>query len=404
MRILFFYQYYHNFDCAATGRHYGLIRRLAQEHEVHVITSDTWVYRRQTDLFPWAPEGVSIHSVHAPYGNAMGIRARVGAYTSYAWGAWKLGLRLPRPDLVIGTSTPLSAAWVAARVAGLRGVPWIFEVRDLWPDFPIQMGAIQSRWLQRRLFALERRLYTSARHVVPLSVDMEAAILSRGIPTEKVTTLVNGTDMDLAGRVTPEAVEALRSRHGIGPRRVVLYAGTFGRANAVPEMVGAAEHLRHRSDLCFVFLGEGYHRPILEEAARRLPNVIVAPPEPRHAIFAWFGLADLSLVPFVDRPVLAANSPAKFFDSLAMGTPVVVTNPGWTRRFVNDHGCGWAIDRAEPVAMAGCIEEAFRDAERRALAGRRGREAAVVHFDRAFLAERFATLVASCVPAAAVPA
>ncbi|MDZ4701901.1 MAG: glycosyltransferase family 4 protein [Rhodothermales bacterium] len=394
MRILFFYQYYHNLDCAATGRHYQFIRRLAREHEVHVVTSDHWEHRRQSHLFEWAPEGVTLHRIHAPYANAMGIHARLGAYATYAAGALAAGLRAPRPDVVVGTSTPLSTAWVAARVARLRRAPWVFEVRDLWPAFPIEMGAIRNTWLQRRLFALEKRLYDSASHIVPLSTDMQAAIEAGGTPASKLTTLVNGTDLDLAAGVTTETIAALRARLGIGDRRVVLYAGTFGRANAIPALIGAAERLRHRDDLCFVFLGDGFYRPALEDAAGRLPNVRVLPPEPRHAIFGWFGLACLSLVTFIDRPVLAANSPAKFFDSLGMGTPVLVTNPGWTKRFVEAHGCGWYAGPAEPDTLAAGIQAALDDPAALAAAGQRGRTAAAA-FDRRRLADTFADIVAS---------
>lgn len=394
MRILFFYQYYHNLDCAATGRHYQFIRRLAREHEVHVVTSDHWEQRRQSHLFEWAPEGVTIHRIRAPYNNAMGIRARLGAYATYAAGALAAGLRAPRPDVVVGTSTPLSTAWVAARVARLRRVPWVFEVRDLWPAFPIEMGAIRNPWLQRRLVALEKRLYDAASHIVPLSTDMQAAIEAGGTPASKLTTLVNGTDLDLAAGVTDAAIAALRDQLAIGDRRVVLYAGTFGRANAIPALIGAAERLRHRDDLVFLFLGDGFYRPALEEAAGRLPNVRVLPPEPRHAIFTWFGLASLSLVSFIDLPVLAANSPAKFFDSLGMGTPVLVTNPGWTREFVEAHGCGWYAGAAEPDSLAAGIQAALDDPAALAEAGKRGR-AAAASFDRRHLAEAFASIVAA---------
>ncbi|MEZ4699384.1 MAG: glycosyltransferase family 4 protein [Rhodothermales bacterium] len=394
MRILIFYQYYHNPDCAATGRHYQFIRRLARDHEVHVITSDVWDQRRQTRRYPWAPDNVTIHRIHAPYHNAMGIRARLSAYASYAVGAFARGLRVPRPDVIVGTSTPLSAAWVAGQVARLRRVPWVFEVRDLWPAFPIEMGAIRNRWLQRRLYGLEKRMYRSAAHIIPLSPDMQTAIERVGIPASKLTTLLNGTDFDLAAEATPEAVAALRRQLGIGERRVVLYAGTFGRANGIPALLGAAEQLAARGDTCFVFLGDGYYRSALEQAGRRHPDAIrVLPAAPRHAIFAYFGLADLSVVTFNDLPVLAANSPAKFFDSLGMGTPVVVTNPGWTRAFVETHGCGWYAGPAEPLTLARCIEGALQRPEALAEAGARGRRAAADLFDRSVLAEAFTRIV-----------
>lgn len=382
MHIAVFFQYYHNPDCAATGRHYTFLKHWSARHEVTLVTTNAWRARRITSRFDWVPPDVRLLELDVPYANTMTARRRLFAFGRYVLGALHHGLSMPKPDVVFGTSTPLSAAWITAQVAQLRGVPWVFEVRDLWPDFPVQMGAVRNPWLQRRLYAAERRLYRSAAHIVPLSPDMERHVRACGVPSENVTMLFNGTDLDLAAQCTEADAASLRSALDLGHRRVVLYAGTFGRANDIPTLIAAAERLAHRDDLLFVFAGDGYYRDALRAAKARLPDVRVLPPQPRHRAFALFRLADVSLVPFLGLPVLAANSPAKLFDSLAAGTPVVVTNPGWTKAFVEEHRCGWYVPASRPNTLAQRIEALFGRPGVLAEAGRRGAAVAQRAFDR----------------------
>lgn len=390
MHVLFFYQYYHTPDCAAAGRLYHLIERLAKRHRVTVVSTDAWLRQRTTDRYPLVPEGVDLRLFSIPHRNEMNIRQRLSAYARYALQSISAGLRLQDVDLVVGSSTPLTAAWGASVVARRHRVPWIFEVRDLWPDFPIQMGAVRNPLARKALYAVEHALYRSAAHVVTLSPDMEAHVRQQGVPAGRVTTLVNGADFSLAATSADDALpEVLRS----DDRAVVLFAGTFGRASDIPTLIDAARRLAHRRDLVFVFVGSGYYRPALEQAATELPNLLVFPPVAHHQIYAWFRRAALSVVSFRDLPVLAANSPAKFFDSLAVGTPVLVTNPGWTRAFVERHRCGWYVPAERPDLLAARIEELVEHPEILAEAGCRGQTVAQQEFDREELAHRFIDLI-----------
>ena len=222
---------------------------------------------------------------------------------------------------------------------------------------------------------------------------MEAHVLRQDVSSSCVSTLMNGTDLDLNDRITPEEVDSLRDEHNLQSKKVVLYAGTFGRANALPLLIETARGMAHRNDIHFAFLGEGYHAPLLQDAMQDLPNVGVYPPEPRHRIFRWFRLASLSLVPFIDLPVLAANSPAKFFDSLAAGTPVLVTNPGWTKSFVEKYECGWYAPAHEPEDVIQGIERALSDPEAYDRACQNGKDVARRLFDRTRMAEKLETIL-----------
>ena len=388
MHIAVFSQYHTNPDCPATSRHYALLARLAQTHRVTLLTTPAWKGQRLTQEFAWVPAGVDIQEANVAYDNRMGPTRRALAFAHYAAWAVRAGLRLERPDVIWGISTPLTAAWAAARVAGWRRVPWVFEVQDLWPAFPIAMGAVPTALARQQLFRLEKRLYDSARHVVPLSPDMARYVTNLGIAPEKVTTVLNGTDLELAARATPAAAAQLRQAQGLAGKRVVLYAGTFGRANDIPTLVAAAETLVAADEQAvWLFLGHGFHQPLVAAAAARWPGRIrLVGGQARHAVFAWFALAEVSVVSFLGLPVLDANSPAKLYDSLAVGTPVVVTNRGWTKELVEKHGCGWYVPAGNAPALAAQLAVLLAQPAALAAAGERGRQLARTEFDRQQLA------------------
>ncbi|WP_299709157.1 glycosyltransferase family 4 protein [uncultured Pontibacter sp.] len=386
MHIAIFNQHHHNPDCPATCRHYTFLEYLAKRHKVSLVTSSAWKELRITNNYKWVPEGVELYEQEVPYSNKMGVRRRLVSYGGFAAYSLSKGLTMPKPDVIWGVSTPLSTPWMAARVAKMRNIPWVFEVQDLWPSFPIEMGAVKKEWLKRRLYRLEKNLYQSANHIITLSPDMEEYVVAQGIARDKVSTILNGTDLEMADASTDVQVEALRENYQLKGKKVVLYAGTFGRANDIPTIMQAAELMVDQQDIVFVLAGGGYYDEELRKLALRLPNLRLLPPQPRPDVFSLFKLADLSLITFNDLPVLSSNSPAKLYDSLACGTPVIVTNPGWTKAFVEQHGCGWYSPAGQPEALAHKIQEKLARPEVLRQAGMRGEAVARQQFDRQQLA------------------
>lgn len=395
MHIAVFSQYHTSPDCPATSRHYTLLAEIAKQHRVTLLTTPAWRSQQLTREWPWVPPGVELLEAAIPYDNKMGPARRALAFAQYAAWAVRAGGRIARPDVVWGISTPLTAAWAAARVARGWRAPWVFEVQDLWPSFPVAMGAVPTALARQQLFALEKRLYTSAAHVVPLSPDMSAYVVGLGIPQPKITTLLNGTDLGLAARATPAAVADLRASQGLMGHKVILYAGTFGRANDMPTVVAAAEALVAADPVVtFLFLGHGYYAPLVAAAAARWPGRIrLVGGQPRHAVFSWFALAEVAVVSFLGLPVLDANSPAKLYDALAVGTPVVVTNQGWTKKLVEEHGCGWYAPAGNATALASQLQAILANPVERAAAGQRGRALARQQFDREQLAAQMQAIL-----------
>ena len=397
MHIAVFSQYHTNPDCPATSRHYALLAHVAKTHRVTLLTTPAWKGQRLSREFAWVPEGVELREAAVPYENSMGPVRRALAFAQYAAWAVREGRRIDKPDVVWGISTPLTAAWAAARVARAHRVPWVFEVQDLWPAFPIAMGAVPTALAQQQLYQLEKRLYNSAAHILPLSPDMAGYITDLGVDKAKVTTVLNGTDLELAARATPEAVDALRRKQDLTGKRVVLYAGTFGRANDMPTLVAAAELLvAADSDTVWLFLGHGFYHDLILQAAARWPGRIrLVGGQARHEVFSWFALADVSVASFLGLPVLDANSPAKLYDSLAVGTPVVVTNRGWTKTLVEQHACGWYVPAGEAEALTNQLQALLAAPHLLAAAGTRGKQLAIAEFDRQRLAARIQQILES---------
>jgi glycosyltransferase involved in cell wall biosynthesis len=207
-------------------------------------------------------------------------------------------------------------------------------------------------------------------------------------PSAPTTTIEYGADLSL-----------LHAEHDspgfdFGPRPVVVYAGTFGRANAIPTLLNAARTLRDHSDVLLVLTGDGHYASAVRRAADRLPNVLHLPPLPYPQALQLFQRADLSLVSFIDLPVLSANAPGKLFDSLAAGTPVLVTTPGWMRALVRQHGCGWHVP-PQADRIADRVASLCRERDQLRTAGEAGAALAERRYARSRLLDRYATLVAN---------
>jgi len=397
LKISVIFQHYANADCPQTARHALFLAEWAKQHEVSLIAASTNRENRITQDYPWVGEGVTLHEIPIAYDNAMSTWQRIKSFTRFMRHGLRKAIQLPPPDVFVGISTPLTTAVTTALAARWHGKPWVFEVKDLWPDFPIQMGAVPWKPAQQALYALERWLYRNAAHVIATSPDMAAHVRTFK-PAHQVTLLSNGTDLDVIASLRDEEVRDLRDRARCHPDQLlVVYAGSLGRANHFDLLKAVAHALADRPDVVFAVTGRGFHRPELEALTHQIPNLRVLPVLARRQSLALFKAADLSLVAFLPIPVLGANSPAKFYDSLACGTPVLVVNPGWTRTFVEQERCGWFVSGEAPEAVAAQVlhltqhPEEVRQASLQAL--RVARENTHGYFNRAPLVAHYETIL-----------
>jgi glycosyltransferase involved in cell wall biosynthesis len=288
---------------------------------------------------------------------------RLLLYGTYAASATLFGAVCRRPDVVLGSSPPLPAAAAAAAVAATHRVPWVMDVRDLWPEVAVVLGQLRGRRAISMAERLEGRLYRSAAAVVTATqpfADHVAATIGSG---EKVTVIPNGTTqpwLDAAQR------EGDRKRWGLPQDRFIwAYAGNVGLSQRLESLVDAAALLDERFQLLVV--GEGPMLPALRERAAPLPAgrvVFKGPVEPTEAP-DLLRACDALCVPLDDDPALGRTIPIKLYDYCATGRPVIVAASGEPARVATEAGAALVIPPPEPDQLAGALRRVADDAELR---------------------------------------
>jgi glycosyltransferase involved in cell wall biosynthesis len=385
MRILYLHQFFITREGIGGTRSYEFARRfVARGHELRMVTAGQGVR---------SVEGIEVVGVSGAYSDymtatAMGYGRRILAFARFAVGATLATLRGPRPDVIYATSPPLTMA-LPAMLASLRWrAPLVFEVRDLWPEAPIQMGALRNPLLRAIARGLERLVYRRAATVVVLSTGIRDGVLAAGVPVTGVELVPNGADLEL---FSPELDgRELRERLGLGDRFVVSYFGAMGEANDLTQVVEAAA-LTDPDQVAFVLLGGGKRRAQLERLARErgARNVIFEDPVPDKTSVAVLAAASgACLTIFKDVPVLATNSPNKLFDTLAAGRPAIVNTDGWMRELVERNEAGLFARPGDARDLADQVERLRADPELARRLGANARALAEREFDRDALAER----------------
>ena len=229
----------------------------------------------------------------------------------------------------------------------------VFEIRDLWPEAAIQMGALRNPLAVALARSLERFLYRVSSHVVTLSPGMLDALRRMGVPDSKMSMIPNCCDLDLFAPREP--APSLVDQYGLRGKFVALYAGAMGIANGLDVILQTARLLQQRESIVhFLLIGDGKERPALQRAAAddHLRNTTFLSWLPKADLVDLMAMADVCLVLFAPWPVLQTGSPNKFFDALALGRPVLMNFGGWMRDLVDPHGIGVAVPSNDPQEMA----------------------------------------------------
>jgi len=303
-----------------------------------------------------APPGGGIveHFLPTRYSNHLAYGARIKAFARFAVGASRVAARIPH-DVVFASSTPLTVAIPGIYAARRRRSPMVFEVRDVWPEVPIAMGALRSPAARWAATWLEAQAYRHSSEIVALSPAMSESIRRR-FPDARVTVIPNNCDLaEFAD--ADRAGERLRAETPwLGDRPMVLYAGTIGLANGVDYVVRMAARLSTIDpEIRVVVMGDGAKRDEVRALAQGLGvldrTLFLPPAVMRRDAVAWFGACDLALSTFLNLPALSANSPNKVFDALAAGRPIAVNNGGWVAELITEHEAGRGDVRARSAGL-----------------------------------------------------
>jgi len=413
VRILYVSHYFPPEMGAPAGRVAGLGRAWAAAgHEVHVLTGFPHhptgrippEYRRafhrgySRENF----EGVQLHRTWIfPAANRGKVRRSLN-YTSFMVSAALVGsLRLPRPDVIVATSPQLLCAAAGYLLAGRFRAPLVMEVRDLWPESLVAVGASGSRSpLVGALERLAKGLYRRASHIVTVTEAQREVILRAGIPPERVSVVPNAVDRPFfeAGAAPPGAA---------GPRAddrfVVTYIGTIGMAHHLETLLEAAGELRGDSRFLFRLVGEGARRQALEAQARSdgLDNVEFCGQRPRGEVARWIAESSACAVLLRRNDVFRTVVPSKILEIMAVGRPILLGVEGEARALLERAGAGVAIEPQNAAHLAAAIRALAGDRERCRQLAENGRRFAAREFPREKLAERYLQILGRLVPSAA---
>lgn len=392
MRIVYLHQYFSTPAAPGGTRSYEMARRLVSRgHQVHMVTSD----RSEAvdhDARWWTTDeaGITVHWTHVPYSNAMSYRERITSFFRFSLRAARKAAAL-EADVVFATSTPLTIALPAVYAARRSRVPMVFEVRDLWPELPIAIGALKGRTPKMAARWLERFAYRNAAAVVALSPGMRDGVVRAGVAPARIRVIPNGCDLELFAARAGEGLR-FRSRYPwLGDRPLVVYTGTLGRINGVGYLADVAAVVQRRDpEVRFLIVGGGAEAEAVEEHARKLGvlgrSFFMEPRMPKEAMPACLAAADVATSLFVDLEEMWANSANKFFDALASGTPVMINYGGWQAGLLEESGAGLVVSPSDPPGAAGALLDLIGDWGRLQRMGSAARALARQQFDRDRLA------------------
>lgn len=405
LRILYFHQHFTTPDGTGGTRSYEFARALvARGHQVTMVCGQG--DRGKLNL-PWdeskgwakgVVDGIDVIALPLGYSNSLGVAARLWVFLKFGWKSALVALREDY-DLVFATSTPLTAALPGILARWLRGKPFVFEVRDLWPELPRAMG-MRNPLLLGGMWLLEGLAYRSSTACVGLSPGIVEGIARRAAKNHPVALIPNGCDLDIFRPDFRGPIEI----PGIGPGDFVAgFTGAHGKANGLDALLDAAAELRRQgaAHIKILLVGDGSEKSRLVARAERegLANVVFSPPVPKRQLARLTASLGCGLMILDNIPAFyRGTSPNKFFDYLSAGIPVVNNYPGWLADLIRESGCGAAVPPADPVALADALQRLAADPASSREMGRQARLLGEKSFSRAQLAANFCDFVATCLP------
>ncbi len=343
---------------------------------------------------PQEIEGIAVRIVGSRYSNKQSFFRRIISFFQYFLCAFVQGMRVPDVDIVYASSTPLTVGISAILLKWFRKIPFIFEVRDQWPEIPIELGVIRNPVLKKALLWLERRIYLSSSGIVALSPGMAEGV-KRVLGKKKRQVLVapNCSDLD---RFNPEMDGApIRKEHDWEKKFVLMHFGAMGKANGLEFVVNAADQLKDIQDIHFVIIGDGSQRPIIQKMIEKkgLRNIELLGSINKNDLPRYVAACDVSMVIFADYPILEHNSANKFFDSLAAGKPVLLNYSGWQREAIEQNNAGLGICQCHLEQFINNVTFLYENNEKQIEMSQNARIIAEKHYNRDIHAEEICTFM-----------
>ncbi len=308
-------------------------------------------------------DGIRVVRVWSFLAPNRGVVLRTLDFASFAVSGFIAGL-FQKTDIIVATSPQLLTAVAGHLLGRVKRRPWVFEVRDLWPESITAVGAMKEGIAMRLLRKLERMLYDSAVRIVTVTEPMRKRLAERGIPAEKLGVVPNGADLE---RLMPRDRDCdLASHLRIEGKFVVAYVGTHGMAQGLEVVLRAAQLIRE-DRIHFLFVGEGARRKHLMQMTEELGirNVSFVGGVPSEAAVDYLALADAIVVPLKDSELFEGALPSKIFEAAAMERPILLSARGVSADLVRAHDAGIVVTPEDPAALADAVEQLFKNPQLR---------------------------------------
>ncbi len=405
MKVLYFHQHFVTPKGAGAIRSYAMARKLiAKGHSVIMVCGSA--QGSTTGLSgPFKKgfrrgyvDGIDVVELNLSYSNKDSFLKRIFTFLMFALRSIWISLT-ENYDVVFATTTPLTAGIPGIFARWLRFKPFVFEVRDLWPELPREMGVIKNPIVLWGMGFLEWASYRSAHHTIGLSPGIVKGISRLGVEEEKISMIPNGCDLNIFG-----AEQAIWRPEGVSQSDfLAIYTGTHGIANGLNAVLDAAKELkeRNREDIKILLIGDGKLKETLEQRAKSegLKNLIFHPPVSKDKISALMSSADIGMQVLANVPAFYyGTSPNKFFDYISAGLPVLNNYPGWLADMIKKENCGFSVVPDDPKQFASALEQAADNKPTLKLMGENAFKLAQREFDRELLSDQFVQVIESVMP------
>jgi glycosyltransferase involved in cell wall biosynthesis len=388
VKVLLLHQHFKTPEKGGAIRSYYLAKALVDNGIcVHVITAHNDKDFKQEKL-----EGIEVNYLPIAYDNRFGFLARSWAFMKYVWGVIRLSNQFKDADYCYAISVPLTVGLAAQWIKRQHKIPFIFEVGDLWPDAPVQMGFVKNYFFSVLLYQLEKSIYQSADAIVALSPSIQSAI-EKKVPGKKVHLLPNMADCDF---YKPEEKDpALEGKFRVTGKFVISYIGAVGLANGLDYLLECANASRKAElPIHFFICGDGALTDRLKGSVNQmtLSNLTFIDFTNRNGVKELLNVTDAAFICYKPIPILETGSPNKLFDGLAGGKLILINFGGWIRKEMEENKCGVYTDPHQPTDFIKKIKPFISDLELLNTYQRAARQLAEKKYSRSLLSKKFVGL------------
>jgi glycosyltransferase involved in cell wall biosynthesis len=318
---------------------------------------------------------------------------RILAFLRFVRKANKKALSIPDVDLVYASSTPLTIGLTALKLKKKKDIPYYFEVRDLWPEAPVQMGVIRNSILKKYLYGLEKKIYQHAQKIIALSPGMRDGI-EKIAPEKPIYILPNISDCDFFYPETKD--QKLEEKYKVKDKFVISYFGAIGKVNKLDFMVELMRACQEKAlhQIHFFIAGKGAETEKINLLIQKygLRNVTTLGFLNKEGIKELLNVTDATYISFADKPILETNSPNKFFDAIAAGKLCIVNTQGWIKEMIELKECGFYANPYDPNDFIEKLIPFLKERSKLLLYQANARKLAENYFSRDLQTEKFIRL------------